>query len=283
MTFAEEKRFYEQDEKKYEITKNKELLNWLKEKIKNGYCPCVQIEKAQDAIDFMVIWYEMKYPNRELEKQNGTIYYQFQNVASISKYMDLEQCLLRGSETLGRILLVPYRTGGSGVHFVKYKDKEIGKDSAFIFLKKKDKRVKIGDSLYLHIDFNPYTGIIFDKIVEEKETEKSITIEEFFQYYKEKKPDLYDLTELEQCLFNHDCDLEFRNKVLELIALKILYSKNSTPKLAYQRAKLFIEEMNGELEIQLSSDKIDEIMNVEKANKKKELIRRINLIKLFMN
>ena len=43
MTIAQAQRFYEQDTKKYDISKNTELLTWLKEAIKNGYHSFIDI------------------------------------------------------------------------------------------------------------------------------------------------------------------------------------------------------------------------------------------------
>ena len=69
MTIAQNERFYEQDPKKYDISKNKEFLNWLKESIKNGYHSFIDIECLQELIDNIVYWYETKYPERELPEE----------------------------------------------------------------------------------------------------------------------------------------------------------------------------------------------------------------------
>lgn len=71
MTIAQAKRFWKQDAKKYNISKNKEFLIWLKEKIKNGYHSFIDIKQLQELIDNIVSWYEMKYPEREMEFYEG--------------------------------------------------------------------------------------------------------------------------------------------------------------------------------------------------------------------
>lgn len=43
MTILQAERFYEQDSKKYEVLENKEFLSWLKNSIKNGYHPFIDI------------------------------------------------------------------------------------------------------------------------------------------------------------------------------------------------------------------------------------------------
>ena len=77
MTISEAEKFYKKDQKKYDISKNKELLTWLKIAIKNGYHSFMDIENLQDLIDNIVYWYEMKYPDRELEFYEVTRYFDF--------------------------------------------------------------------------------------------------------------------------------------------------------------------------------------------------------------
>ena len=72
---------------------------------------------------------------------------------------------------------------------------------------------------------------------------------------------------------DHNCDLELRKRILQLIALKLLYSQNTTPGRGYKRAKKFIDEFNKELHLNLSSEKIDNIINtnieIEKSDSEK--------------
>lgn len=53
-----------------------------------------------------------------------------------------------------------------------------------------------------------------------------------------------DSTELKNCIYNRECDIKLRNKILQLVALKLLYSKNTTPERGYERVKRFINEFN---------------------------------------
>ena len=91
MTIAQAKKFYEQDQKKYDISKNKELLTWLKNAIENGYHTFTDIECLQELIDTIVYWYEIKYPEREMEFYEGTKYTNFENIRTLSKEMNLKQ------------------------------------------------------------------------------------------------------------------------------------------------------------------------------------------------
>ena len=72
-----------------------------------------------------------------------------------------------------------------------------------------------------------------------------------------------DFTALEECIYNHNCDTELRNKILQLAALKLLYSRNTTPERGYERAKRLINEFNKKLKLHLTTDEIDELISGE--------------------
>ena len=85
---------------------------------------------------------------------------------------------------------------------------------------------------------------------------------------------------LKECVNNHNIDLELRKKLLQFVALKLLYSKNTIPENGYERAKRFIEEFNENIpNLKLSTSGIDKIMNInymeeyEKAKSKKLLFK----------
>ena len=67
-----------------------------------------------------------------------------------------------------------------------------------------------------------------------------------------------DYRELESVVKKHEFDVELWHRLLQLAAVKILYF-GSKPSLGYKRAKKFIEDMNQELGLSLSTDEIDEI------------------------
>ena len=51
------------------------------------------------------------------------------------------------------------------------------------------------------------------------------------------------------------------------MALKLLYSETTIPERGYKRAKRFIDEFNKELNINLSTKEIDEIINRDYSKK----------------
>lgn len=78
-----------------------------------------------------------------------------------------------------------------------------------------------------------------------------------------------DFTELKESVYDHDCDIELRNRVLQLVALKLLYSKNTIPERGYERAKRFINEFNKKLNLTLSTEEIDEAISRDYTNRQR--------------
>ena len=82
-------------------------------------------------------------------------------------------------------------------------------------------------------------------------------------------PNNVDYSELREFVINHRNAIEVRNKILEIIPLSMIYSKKSMPEYGYIRAKRFIRMINKELDFNLSTDKIDEIMNIDYSDTEK--------------
>ena len=80
MTIAEANRFYNQDEHLYELATNKAFLCWLKDRINHGYHCYLEIDELQELINNITTWYEMKYPERELEFYEGIKHMDFQDI-----------------------------------------------------------------------------------------------------------------------------------------------------------------------------------------------------------
>ena len=88
---------------------------------------------------------------------------------------------------------------------------------------------------------------------------------------KKTQQDNLDYTELKECINNHKTDLELRKIILQLAALKILYSSNTIPEYGYERAKKFITEFNeGIPNLNLSLEEIDSIMKRDYTTDSKE-------------
>lgn len=263
MTIAEARRFYDQDEKKYEIEKNKEFMTWLRDSIDNGYHCYISTEELQELIDYLVTWYEIKYPDRELEFYEGTTNLEFLDVKKISNIMNIRQLLFRLPHNQLSLLECKYRSHGGCQTPIYENGKVVGMDARIsMVIKKKEKSDSLSYIPYFYIFAEPKTGNIPSKydIEEYVECDGDITLDVLLKLFDEQCKDTLGYTELKETIYDHNMDIELRNRVLQLAALKLIYSKNTIPERGYIRAKRFIEEFNKKLGTTLSLDEVDEIM-----------------------
>lgn len=250
MTITEVEEFYNQDQRKYEVVHNRELLNWLKKKIKNGYDSFVEIECLQELIDSIVSWYEIKYPEREMEFYEGITHTDFEKMETLSKVMDIKQLMYRLPHKQLRLMKCNYC---SPIKISKrnFKDSCSGNNIPYILLK-----------------IDVVSGEVYDDEGLIYNPNESVSLDELLILLREKYSD-WDLKKLEKCIYNHNCDIELRQKILQLVALKLLYSRKTTPERGYERAKRFINEFNKKMNLNLSTEEIDKIFNKDYSKKEK--------------
>ena len=272
MTIAQAERFYGQDTKDYEIEKNKDFLTWLKTSIKDGYNCFIKTEELQDLIDSIVNWYEIKYPERELEYFEGISYMDFQDIRRISDVMDIRQLLFRLPHNQLCLMECGYRAKGWGQHPIYENGKKVGwKAQIYMCINRKNEEEcspLLGKIPYflLHADY--MTGEVSNDYALEEylDSEEKLNLDELLLIFKEKYTDELDFTELKESVYNHNCDMELRHRILQLVALKLLYSRNTIPERGYERAKRFINEFNKKLGLTLSTEQIDEIIHRDYTN-----------------
>lgn len=97
----------------------------------------------------------------------------------------------------------------------------------------------------------------------------NITLDELLNLFKEKYSEEFSFTELEKCVYDHNCDVELRNKVLQLVVLKLLYSRRTIPERGYERAKRFINEFNKKMNLNISTEEIDNVISKDYTNTEK--------------
>lgn len=272
MTIAQAERFYGQDTKDYEIEKNKDFLNWLKNSITNGYHCFIGIDELQELIDSIVNWYEIKYPERELEYFEGTRNMDFQDIRRISNVMDTRQLLFRLPHNQLCLMECGYRAKGWGQHPIYENGKETNwKTHIFmsIMRKNEEKANSLSDKApYFLLHADHMTGEVSKdyELEEYIDNDVNINLDELLSIFNEKYNDELDYTELKESVYDHNCDMELRHRILQLVALKLLYSKNTIPERGYERAKRFINEFNKKLGLTLSTKQIDEIIHRDYTN-----------------
>lgn len=287
MTIAQSERFYEQDLKKYNVAKNKELLTWLKGITKNGYYPFIDIEELQQLINNIVYWYEMKYPEREMQFYEGTIDIRFKNIETLSKVMDIQQLMYRLPHNQLCLMQCNYRSNGGGLADIYNDKREIIGHKAELFMSIYRKNCKRYDELGVSFSLIKLPSFLLiadadggkvniDHDLKEYVNKESITLDELLVLFKEKYSDELDFTKLEECIYEHNCDIELRRRILQLVALKLLYSKKTIPERGYERAKRFINEFNQKLGLNLSTQEIDEAISKDYANGERwEEVRKV--------
>lgn len=273
--YSTSERFYEQDKKKYDISKNKELLTWLKRAIKKGYHAFIDIENLQELIDTIVYWYEMKYPEREMEFYEGTRYFNFENMETLSKVMDIKQLMYRLPHKQLCLIECDYRSNGGCTKNIYNNKGEIEGHKTTLFMQINRKGVEYDPfsmssklpNFLLYADTDS-GKVDVDYNLKDYTNNESITLDELLVLFKEKYNDDLEFTKLEECIYDHNCDIELRRRILQLVALKLLYSSRTIPERSYERAKRFINEFNKKMCLNLTTEEIDEIINRDYTNKK---------------
>ncbi len=274
MTIAQTERFYEQDTKDYEIEKNKDFLNWLKASIKDGYHCFMETEELQELINNIVNWYEIKYPERELEYFEGTRHMNFQDIKRISDVMNIRQ-LLRLPHNQLCLMECGYRAKGWGQHPIYKNGKEVDwKVQIFMRIDRKNEEEcnpLLGKASYFLLHADHMTGEVSKdyELEEYIDNDENINLDELLSIFNKKYIDELDFTELKECVYDHNRDMELRHRILQLVALKLLYSRNTIPERGYERAKRFINEFNEKLGLTLSAEQIDEIIHRDYTNGEK--------------
>lgn len=280
MTSIQAKEFYEQDEKKYDIKRNKELLIWLSNIIKKGYHSFVDIDELQKLIDNITYWYEIKYPEREMEYYEGIKSFEYKDIEPLSKAMNLRQLMYRLPNNQKFLMECDYRSVVEGIKSVYDNNNQVIAEETEISIKIIEKN-KIFESYnkphWFLIHANAKSGqVTYSFNLKEYVNINEISLEELLKIFKEKYSDILDYSELESCILDHNYDIELRNKVLQLVALNLLYSNRTIPERGYLRALKFIDEFNKEMNLELITDEIDEIIDRDYANETEwEPVKRI--------
>lgn len=276
MTIAQARKFYEQDQREYNLEENKEFLSWFKDKIKNDYYPFIEIEELQELINNITYWYEIKYPERDFEFEEGIKNLDFKSIAPLSKSMNIYQLMYRLSDDQLCLINGEYRSNCGGIRNIYNGGSKVVDQKAvlYIVIKQINNNYNANDiNNNLIICAYPNGEVIINDSLKKYVDKERINLDELLSLFEEKYSHNLDFAVLKADVDDHNCDLELRKRILQLIALKLLYSQNTTPGRGYKRAKKFIDEFNKELNLNLSSEKIDNIINtnieIEKSDSEK--------------
>ena len=182
--------------------------------------------------------------------------------------MDNRQLLYRLTHNQFCLMNCGYRAKGYGQEPVYERCKGLVGWRLRIFMKISKKQDRDDNSFcwgvpYFLLRADHLTGkVLVDYNLDEYlDDNKDIYLDGLLDVLSEKYADELDFSELKVCINDHKCDMELRNRVLQLVALKLLYSRNTTPERGYERAKRFIGEFNKKMGLNLTTDEIDDIIN----------------------
>ncbi|MBQ8891554.1 MAG: hypothetical protein IJ068_01670 [Bacilli bacterium] len=262
MTIREAENFYKSDNFKYNLKKNPRFLEWYKELKDNGYISYMNINSLQEFIDKLVIWYEIKYPERELDKEDGVNYSDFRDLKELSQFMTMEQLVFRLDNNENCLLNGVYRTGCGGFRYNKDKGRYV--PNLYIKFRRLENESEGYPLFYkneygLHFDGDTGKITSFDNMPCELILEDDMTIERLLAVLS--KMDKFDLTNIRKCIKLHETDEKLRDVILQYAALKMLYSENTIPTHGYKRAKKFILEFNNYFNLNLNDKEIDYLIN----------------------
>ena len=258
MTIEQEKKFYKEDKQKYKVFKNKDLLNWLGNAKKNGYHSLIEVYEMQKFIDFIKIWYEIKYPNFYVGQQEEKKF----SMLEIKKHIEtMNMYLLMLNLQYDQLLLLKCNYRSKAIKLDdEYRNGIIKKREILLMdiYEKDTTHILLNKFITLHADGENGKIVRIDGDLKKYINTDNTTLDELLSLFKEKYTDILDFKELEECIYDHNCDIELKNILLQLIALNLLYSKSSIPEVSYQRAKIFINEFNKEFNLNLSAKEIDD-------------------------
>lgn len=291
MTIKEAENFYKQDNKEYNLTSKEIIKDWINDiieiekinilnvkypenymhtlvsVIKNIYNSIKDIKELQELIDFLTIWYEIKYSNKYFEGYKTSL--------KLQNAMSYKEMLERLNDKNEDLMLCNYRSGGWSALPIIINDKVISEDSIFFGIDIKNNINGLKTDYYISINADSKTGLLslkYNRIgnfIDKKYKEQGfITLEELYNEL-EKCNEEIEYNSLKKTILDKKLREKIRKEILELVSLKLLYSENTIPEYGYERAKRFIDEMNREMNINLKTDKIDKIMNKNYSNSKK--------------
>lgn len=261
-------------QKRYLVQENKAFLKWYKEQLNNGYLPLLTLEEIQELINKMTIWYEWKYPSRELDKIQDI---RFKDIQTIMDNFTLDQLNYRLNDREIEILdCCNYRAPTTArvpisVNLDENKNScDINDFETIIFL-----------SLYLKTKSQKEIGITattegkiinsFNSINKKylKKT-NATTLEELLAFLEAKKYCGLDYTDLKKCILNKQIDKELRKKIIKMASLSLIYSPNTILEHGHYRAEKLIEEFNEYYGLNLSIKEIDLFTNEDDLEEKNE-------------
>lgn len=263
MTVLELKQFYNGDNRLYDLKNNKDFLYTFNSFINEGYDLFIGVNEMQEMIDLIANWYEIKYPEREFDFYDENITCDFDGLFELSSVMNIKQLLFRLTDNQKKLLEGLYRSQSSNETSI-YENGEITGVNKKVYFRvtrnANDRFFSKYKSFIVSVDAN--SGLVdMDYELEKYVLDDKIYLNDLVKIFESKYSDELDFSEIQEADNNKRVDNYLRDTLLELVSLKLLYSKRTTPERGYERARRFICEFNKKLNLNLNTDLIDEAIN----------------------
>lgn len=253
MTGIEIQNFYSQDEKKYLLNQNSNIVNYIMKMKNEGIFFMLDIDQIEKMMKDIVHFFEFKYPNSFLSDLIYNINHD-ENVKicqELAKALDINQLKFRLRSDYVNFLDCPY---GQTLHIQKEK-----------------KKFWDWTSIYIHIDNDGYVNVRDLQILKEQEFIHNIEgiqkISDLLGRFIESSFDV-DYSEITKTVITHKANIQLRNIILNLIPLKMIYSKSTLPEYGYIRAKSFVRMFNKEYGLNIDMQEVENIMKADYSNEK---------------
>lgn len=257
--------FFSKDRKMYDLRHNREFLSWYKNKMRHGYNSIFNVNDLERLIDFISMWYYIKYPDRYYEIEDGKVDLDFSNTKDISNSMDFNEMLYRLPKSIIGLIMGIYRSNYSGSIPIYDSNGNLTRYEGIVGVEIIKNNQIDGEGLSrIILEARSSDGLVNTSDIKKNFPMLKLTnvnLDLLLDELKELKG--FELTHLMQIIFNHTTDIELRNRLIYYISLKILYNDYSTPYNNYRRSKAFNKEIKDNLLIKLDESYLDELMQAE--------------------
>lgn len=247
--------FFSNDKHQYILKNNEEFLKWYLISMEDGiHCnDHLNITDFQILIDTLTNFYHLRYPDYLLGSITSSLS-ELHQIRSHKNELTTRQIIGRLPKHLQGLINCDYGVEGNNIGRTYVSENGV-------FLPKDYERITLYSMLDSRNDcaiyFDQKTGIVLKSNCSKYEGHY---LEEILQALKKSHNSLIDYSELEEVVRKHQYELELRHRLLQLTALKILYSGTTLEK-SYSRVETFISDMNRELGSLLSIDEINELID----------------------
>ena len=252
MNLEEKIYYYMQDAKRYKLMGNAPFQMWYQKNFPNSM---MSVEDVENLIDSLAFWYEIKYPNKDIQKEANDFSSTLTYPEFYKRFVFLYPFLNGDYEANNYNMYMhpSYKRVQNG--YSKIQDEKNGMlviplinetnkwQSTRIFMSKEglvEKKANLENlsPLLLETDDQVFSKFLKDVFKEEE----CLPLQDFYnRALKIESP--YNLTPIKTILESHEIRYQLRETVFALAAEKMLFNRKSTPEENYLRVRNFARDL----------------------------------------